>query len=485
MVGMHLFPARHGGPVGLLAALLLLGAATGLVAQPALAGGGPHGKHHKAKIAKSRVYKAKSSKRSIHKIKPHKVKAFRPRAPRPTAPVSRSQRATWRVTGAQPVENRRQVAQGSSHRPSKAYRITPRAQPRPAPPRKRVTVPKRIETRRELMAHLRPEPKVPRAELERFQDHDARPRTHRSPQRLRHKTAGQPSRPVTRRTPQSVPAVSPPLPKSHRQPIQTDSQNRQRFLQAAHEDRPASTVLPSSAVSRAAIAKRSPHATARKQPPRVNRRVRPERHPFSSHTRRLTMWERRTGHLRLGRQPYHAAHASPQPSGHRAVRRARHHARPHHRIRHERHWQARHHRHHRHHHRLAHGYRHHHLPHTVIVYSYFPVFHPLYGWYDPWPRAIFAYYGHWPGWIYDLPPWLRWRFWIAHYRLYGGYPHEYCPHHAAVLAYLGYAGDGDYDDDDYDDAFAYANYDDGNYGYGGYGYDEDGDDRDDDCPDDD
>ena len=100
---------------------------------------------------------------------------------------------------------------------------------------------------------------------------------------------------------------------------------------------------------------------------------------------------------------------------------------------------------------------------------------------------IFAYYGYWPGWIYDVPPWLRWRFWIAHYRLYGGYPHASCPHSAAVLAYLGYAGDGDdyvhdYDDDDYDDAFAYAGHtDDGADAY--YGEEDDGDY--DDCPDDD
>ena len=135
----------------------------------------------------------------------------------------------------------------------------------------------------------------------------------------------------------------------------------------------------------------------------------------------------------------------------RDVRRARHHveseyaagrhppvleAEDHHALREAhaaRHARIRHHRH------DVHRHHHHHPPayHGVVTYRYFPVFHPLYGWYDPWPWRIYAYYGFWPAWIYDVPPWLRWRFWIAHYQLYGYYPHDHCAHGVRVMAHLG------------------------------------------------
>ena len=497
MRAKHLFPAPHGGPVVFLAALLLLSGAACLLTQPALAGGGQHGKHHKAKIVKNHGYKIKSGKNRTYRVKPHKAKPFRTRAPRAITPVSRPHRTTPSVKGVGATMERRQVIRVRSSHPSRPHAMAPRAQSRPATSMKRRVAPKRIGTRQELTAHLRPEPRVPRAELARFRTQHARTVSRQAPQRLRHEPAARPSPPAIQRTSRPVRAVVRPAPMSRRQPSRTGGRNRQLSLQSPNQDRPVSTRASSSAATRAAVATpRPPHARAPKQRIREARQVHPERHPFSSfytrsHTRRLTMWERRTGRHLPARQLRHAVHAPQRLGDHQAAFDRHHHARKHHRVRHGQHAHARHHRHHRHHHRLAHmhHHHHHHHHHAVLAYSYFPIFHPLYGWYDPWPHAIFAYYGYWPGWIYDVPPWLRWRFWIAHYRLYGSYPHAYCPHSVAVLAYLGYAGAGDYDND-YDDdgnAYAYVDYDDEDDGYAedSEWYDEDGDDLSDDCPDDD
>ncbi|GIX17560.1 MAG: hypothetical protein KatS3mg119_1746 [Rhodothalassiaceae bacterium] len=155
-------------------------------------------------------------------------------------------------------------------------------------------------------------------------------------------------------------------------------------------------------------------------------RVRVERREARAATRRAIAERRDVRRARHHVENEYAA--GRHPPVHRvdddhAVREA--HAARHARIRHHRHDV---HRHHHHHHPAYHG---------VVTYRYFPVFHPLYGWYDPWPWRIYAYYGFWPAWIYDVPPWLRWRFWIAHYRLYGYYPHDHCAHGLRVMAHLG------------------------------------------------
>ncbi len=469
MIGMRLFPIGSRGALVLLAAFLVLSGAGGLLIQPALAGGGHHGKPHKVKAVKSKVYRTRPRKAKALKIRPVRTMA-RGSRPHGIAPAD--------IRISRPKKKLQQPLQTRAV-PRPKLRAVP-AHARAHPPSSSLASSKPLKARRGLPSRPEPDLRVPSEVRAGLRTRHMRSASHRHTRRAGHEVSSRTVRPIVRSIPHRPLSAARPLPASHRQTIRPD-RARKRPLPGAGKDRAGAVAPLSPAVARGAPdAAPAVHGLPGRVRAREDLRLKPDLHPFRQPGRRLTMWERRTGRPAPVHQLRHLAPAPERVHDRRAAHRARHHARKHARARHKAHRHARHHRHH--HHRLVHGHRHYHYHHhhAILAYSYFPIFHPVYGWYDPWPHAIFAYYGHWPVWIHDVPPWLRWRFWVAHYRLYGSYPHEYCPHSVAVLAYLGYAGD----DDGYDDGYDYADDYDGDYAddYDEVAY---GGEADEDCPDDD